>query len=120
MSNSEQTQIELETISIEHAVAMGEAWKRLQRNGDFKKVIMNGYLRDKVLASVSLLAVPQVKKRGERPDVMEDLVATSNLQYYFRVIEHEYEGAVDPVLSDVEEQELAQKLEQEQIDNLKK
>ena len=107
MSNSEQ---ELHTASIEqaeHAVIMGEAWNRLQRNSDFKKVILKGYCEKKALASVSLLAVPQIKEKGHRPDVMEDLVAISNLQYYFKIIEHEYEGATTPILSDDEEAEIA-------------
>ena len=108
MSNSEQEQIEFETASLDHAISMGEAWLRLQRNGDFKKVITNGYLKEKVLASVSLLGVPQIKDKGRRPDVMEDLVAASNLAYFFKIIEHEYEGAKNPVLSDDEENELAE------------
>lgn len=107
MSNSEKEQIELETISIEHAITMGEAWNRLQRNGDFKKVIMDGYCKKKAEASVSLLAVPQIKDQGRRPDVVEDLIAISNLQYFFKIIEHEYEGAKNPILSDEEEAELA-------------
>jgi hypothetical protein len=119
MSNSEQDQIELETASLEHAIVMGEAWKRLQRNGDFKRIITEGYLKDKVLASVSLLAVPQIKQRGERPEVMEDLVAASNLQYFFKVIEHQYEGAMNPILSDDEEKELADLELAEQADSLK-
>lgn len=107
MSNSEQAQIELETASLEHAISMGEAWLRLQRNADFKKIITNGYLNDKVLASVSLLGVPQIIDQGRRTHVMEDLVSASNLQYFFKIIEHEYEGAKNPVLSDEEEDEMA-------------
>jgi hypothetical protein len=53
-----------------------------------------------------LLAVPQIKKANERPDVMEDLIAISNLQYFFKQIDGFYEGAKDPVLSDQEEAEL--------------
>jgi hypothetical protein len=107
MSNSEQEQIELETASLEHAIGMGEAWLRLQKNGDFKKVILNGYLRDKVLASHSLLAVPQIKDKGHRQNVIEDMISSSNLAYFFKIIEHEYEGAKNPVLSDDEEIEIA-------------
>lgn len=102
-----QDQIELETIEQEHNLLMGEALERLQKNPDFQKVIMDGYLKDKVLASVSLLSVPQISENGKRPGVMEDLVSASNLQYYFKMIEHFYEGAKNPILSDEEEQELA-------------
>lgn len=120
MSNSalkkaEEEAQELLTVNIEHAVKMGEAWKRLQKNADFKKVIMDGYLNKKVLDSVSLLAVPQIKQRGERPEVMEDLISASNLQYYFMLIEHEYEGATQPILSDEEEEELEEMAAQGQV-----
>jgi hypothetical protein len=107
MSNPEKNEAELMTASLEHAIDMGEAWLRLQRNGDFKKIIVDGYLKEKVLASHSLLAVPQIKAQGHRQDVIEDLIASSNLKYFFQVIEHEYEGAKNPILSDEEEAELA-------------
>lgn len=97
---------ELETIGQEHNLVMGEALERLKQNPDFKTVILEGYLEQKVLASVSLLAVPQIKDSGKRPEVMEDLVAASNLQYHFIVIENLYEGAKNPILSDEEEAEL--------------
>lgn len=106
MSNSEPSQVELETIELEQALELGEAWNRLKENEDFKKIITDGYLKDKVMASVSLLAVPQIKARGERPDIMEDLVAASNLQFFLRWIETQYEAAMNPILSDEEEEEI--------------
>ena len=105
MSNPDP--VELETIDTNHDVMMGEALKRLRENPDFKTVITDGYLRDKVLASVSLLGVPQISENGKRPGVMEDLVAASNLQYFFQTVEHFYEGAMNPILSDEEEDDLA-------------
>lgn len=107
MSNpqTEQEQIELETKSLEEAIVLGEAWQRLKRNGDFKKIITNGYLEKKVLDSVSLLAVPQM--REHRAGIMEDLICASNLQFFFRWIENQYEAAKNPILSDEEEAELA-------------
>lgn len=101
MSNSE---VELETIEINHHLEMGEALNRLRNNPDFQKVILNGYCHDKALASVSLLGVPQRKQ--DRPGMMEDLVAISNLQYFFLQVDNFYEGAKDPVLSDDEEADL--------------
>ncbi len=118
MSTSDQDPTDFATVSLDHAIGMGEAWLRLQRNGDFKKVIMNGYCRDKVLATHSLLAVPQIKDKGQRPDCFEDLIASSNLMFYFRVIEHEYEGAKNPILSDDEEKELEEAEEKEAAANL--
>lgn len=108
MTNDIQdSSIELETVEMEHHLTMGEALNRLRKNPDFVTVIEDGYLKNKVLASVSLLAVPQISEKGRRPGVMEDLIAASNLQYYFQMIDQFYEGAKNPILSDDEEEELA-------------
>lgn len=104
MSNQEE--LELETIEQEHHLEMGEALNRLRENPDFQKVILDGYCKDKALASVSLLAVPQIAEHGRRPGVMEDLVSVSNLQYFFKMIDQFYEGAKHPTLSEEEEAEL--------------
>lgn len=103
---TEQEQLELETASLDHAISMGEAWIRLQKDPDFIKIIMDGFCKDKVLASHSLLAVPQIVEKGHRGNIMEDLVASSNLLYFFKIIEHEYAGATAPILSDEEEDEM--------------
>ena len=77
---------ELETVDVQYWVDMLESLERLEKSPDFKKVMLDGYIREKALDSVSLLANPAIKKRNERGDVMEDLVAISNLQYYLRMI----------------------------------
>ena len=104
MSNNEEI-LSVEN-EAEHAVKMGKALSRLQDNKDFKTLILEGYLKDKALASVSLLAVPQIKASGQRADIMEDLVASSNLAYFLQMVENAYVEATDPVLSDEEEEAL--------------
>ncbi|MDA3821421.1 MAG: hypothetical protein PF450_02250 [Bacteroidales bacterium] len=106
MSNQNEN-VELETTEIEHYIDMGQALDRLKDNPDFKKVILDGYFKDKALDSVSLLSVPAIKKRGERGDIMEDLVAISNLQFFFMTIDQMHRAAAEPILSDAEEAELA-------------
>ena len=101
---------ELFTASMDHHIIQGQALERLMQNEDFKTIILEGYFEQKALASVSLLAVPQIKQRNERPDVMEDLIAISNLKYYFNQIEMFYEGAKNPILSDQEEEELEEEM----------
>ena len=104
MSNNEEIlSVEGET---DHAVKMGEALKRLRENQDFKDLIEEGYLKTKVLASVSLLAVPQIKAQGRRADVMEDIGAASNLQYFLQMVENAYGEIVNPVYSDAEEEQM--------------
>ena len=87
-TNNQQTDAQLEEAEAQHLIEQYNALKRLKENKDFQKVILEGYLEAKALDSVSLLAVPAIKQRGERPEVMEDLVAISNLQYYFRMLEN--------------------------------
>lgn len=86
MNNQEQSDVELETVERIYWVEQLEALERLEKNPDFKAVILDGYLDKKALDSVSLLAVPAVKKSGERTDIMEDLVAISNLKYHFQML----------------------------------
>lgn len=103
MSNQEELLTVDNTEVLEHAIEMGEALIALKKNKHFQKLILEGFLKEKVQASVSLLAVPQIKDAGRRSDIMEDLVAASNLSYFFQTVELDYEGATDPVLSDDEE-----------------
>lgn len=108
MSNQEELHT-ITTEQAEHAVVVGEALKRLKQNPDFKTVIEQEYLESKVLSSVSLLAEPRTKQQGRRPDVMEDLVAASNLQFFFLMVEQNHRAATSPVLSRKEEEELERK-----------
>ena len=98
MSNlaDEQAQVELETIETQQEVVMGEALTRLMENPDFNTVVMEGYLKDKVLASVSMLAHNSTIVSGKRPLVMEDLVAASNLNVFFKMVMDRYISAVTP------------------------
>lgn len=84
MTNQEIDQ--LETVDNSYQVELYEALERLEQNEDFQKVIMDGYLSTKPLGLVSMLARHDVKQRGERPNVMEELIAVSTLgQYLFMI-----------------------------------
>ena len=69
------------------AVQMWEALDRLQNNDDFKKVILQGYFKDKAVDGVSLLAQDYVVENNLRTRVMESLIAISQLEDYFMTIE---------------------------------
>lgn len=90
---NQSTETELATVELNEAINLGEAYERLSKNPDFKKVIIDGYMRQKALDSVSLLGDPHLKQQGRRPDIMEDLVSISNLGYYFKMISMFYEAA---------------------------
>ena len=77
---------DLLTVENEYWVTMHDALERLEQNEDFKKVIQIGYFKDKAVNGVSLLATDYVKQVGARGDIMEQLVAISQLEDYFAVI----------------------------------
>jgi hypothetical protein len=106
--NSKQNEALMEVNSeiVEHHILMGKALNALRKDPNFKLVIEDGYLKEKVLASVSLLAVPAISEQHRRPGVMEDLISASNLQYFFQTVDQFYEAAVDPVYNDEELAEL--------------
>lgn len=78
------------TVENEYWVDLHEALTRLEggnpRPDDFKKVILDGYFKDKAINGVSLLATDYVKQNGARSDVMEQLIAISALEDYFATI----------------------------------
>lgn len=65
---------------------MNEALQRLYDNKDFQKVVIEGYFNDFAIKQTSLLAVDFIRDNGKRPEVMERLVAISNLQDYLITI----------------------------------
>ena len=79
---------ELEMIETQYWVDKAEALARLESNADFKSLIMEGYFKDRAIDGVSMLANDYVKKQGKRPDVMEFLVAISQLQDYFKMVKN--------------------------------
>lgn len=85
-SNQNQAELELtaeELKEYNYYVGMKQALERLENNPDFQKVILDGYFKDKAVNGVSMLASGYIKKNGLRPDIMESLVAISQLQDYF-------------------------------------
>lgn len=85
---SNQTNDQLMTTSNDYWVDLAQALVRLESNPDFKKVILDGYFRDKAVDGVSMLAHPEVKRRNQRGDVFEALVAISQLQDYFITVKN--------------------------------
>jgi len=101
----EKDQIELETAEVEQYLQTGEDLIWLLDTPQFQRVIVEGYLREKPLASVSMLADPGVIRRGERSAIMEDLVASSNLSYYFNMVMNQYHGAMNTEVDHEDEDE---------------
>lgn len=93
MEPTENNVTELELTEASYFAEQLDRLERLEKNPDFQKLILDGYVKQKALDSVSLLAHPAIKTRGERPDIMEDLVSISNFSYYLQMIRQLGEGA---------------------------
>ena len=81
-----QTIAEVEDTQYLYWKELKEALEKLEKNEEFKKVILEGYFKKKAIDGVSLLAAPQIKRNGARSDVMEALIAISQLEDYFLTI----------------------------------
>ena len=96
---------ELMSIETQYWVDMKDALERLKGNEDFKKVILDGYFKDKAVNGVSMLAHDYVVQNGHRPQIMEALVAISQLEDYFATIDSMGTQTPDEELDDNEASE---------------
>ena len=87
-------------------VQMAESLDRLENNEDFKRVITNGYFKDKAVMGVSLLANDQMKRAGVRPDIMVGLIAISALEDHFKTIRMLGQNDEDDIAEDDVETEV--------------
>lgn len=85
--------LSVEDTNSKYHIEMLEALERLEKNKDYIKVIEDGYFRDETLRTTSLLASYDIKAKGLRPELMENLVAISNLQNYLETIRNLGENA---------------------------
>lgn len=102
MTNQLAEEAQLEAVENQYWIDQAQALKRLEKNEDFRKVILDGYFKDRAVDGVSLLANEGIKKSGRRPDVMEQLVAISQLQDHFITIKN-LGGIAQEDLEDMEE-----------------
>ena len=91
---------ELETVENQYWVDQAQALERLMKNKDFQTVVLDGYFKDKAINGVSMLAEPSIKQQGQRGDLMEDMIAISNLQYHFKMIRNLGAIAEDDMIED--------------------
>lgn len=83
MNNQEDAILEVEN---KYWTDMYKALERLHDNPDFKRVILEGYFKDRAVNGVSMLANRGVIENNRRGQLMEELVAVSHLQDFFITI----------------------------------
>lgn len=72
-------------------IEMYECLKRLRENEDFKTLILDHYLRDEVIRSMTMVGVPGARDRREA--TQEDILAASLFNYFLLRIERFGEDA---------------------------
>jgi len=84
MNNQPQTDLAAkEKEQYDYFVGQAEALKRLENNPDFKKVILEGYFKDRPINITSVLGSDYVRRNGNRGELIEELNAISMLQQHF-------------------------------------
>lgn len=73
-------------VENEYWVGLNRDLEVLQRTPEFKRVILEAYFKDRAINGVSMLSNPAVKARNERSELMEEMVAISNLQHFLMMI----------------------------------
>jgi len=66
-------------------VAIGEALQRLLRNRDFKRVIMEHYLRDEAVRAVKLMAAPECQNPTQQEALQKIIIGIGQLDQFLRV-----------------------------------
>ena len=87
----EQNAQDLEQIELSIEIAMKavnfmNALKRLEKNADFKEIIMNDFLRENVVRLVKLKAAPTFQDPEQQAYVSKQLDCIGFLDQFFRAI----------------------------------
>jgi len=91
---------ELLRVENDYWAGMAQDLVDLERDPKFKRVILEGYFRDRAVNGVSLLANDNIKRNNQRSDIMEQLIAVSQLQDYFITIKN---LGLSPAIGDEDE-----------------
>jgi hypothetical protein len=86
MSNLTPDEMKLFEEENTYWAELANALEELEKNPHFKKLILEGYFKDFAINQTSMLATDYVRKSGSRPEIMERLVAISNLQDWFNTV----------------------------------
>lgn len=88
-TQTEHVEDEREILTVENNywVGLRASLDRLKENPDFKAVILEGYFKDRAINGVSMLCSPG-SDGGRRKELLDEMLAISNLTWYFKMIEH--------------------------------
>jgi hypothetical protein len=93
-------EIELNIQEARAMVALGKSLETLHNNSDFKKVIVDGFIRDEAIRLVHLKADPSMQSKESQETIVQQMDAIGGLLKYFSIIEHKAYLAEKAIESD--------------------
>ena len=89
MNNRTQADLELkEQEQYNYFVGQRQALERLEKNPDFKFLILEGYFKDRAINIVSALGSEHVRRTSTRGELMEEAIGISMLQQHFVTVKN--------------------------------
>lgn len=83
-------EIELNLKEAKEIAELGEALEKLEQNRAFKKVILEGYLKDEAVRLVHAKANPEIQMDERMQKAVDDaLTGIANLQGFFYKVKHQ-------------------------------
>jgi len=107
-------EIELNIKEAKKLVDLGEAVERLKSNRDFRKLVLDGYLKDEAVRLVHLKADPNFQTPQMQASITKDIDAIGSLSAYFTTVAFNARQAESAIKSSEEELE---EIAQEELSN---
>lgn len=79
-------EIRLEMEEARGIVEDGEALTRLSKNPDFKRIVLEGFFKERAVQLVELKAAPAMSSPERQAQILKDLDSIGGLQQYFNSI----------------------------------
>lgn len=89
MNDNAETQLQQLEITMEQAqesIALADALDRLHKNKDFKKVFLDGYMKEEASRAVLLRADPALTTDRQRQEVDDIITGIGNFRLYLSKI----------------------------------
>lgn len=95
MSAEQIREIEADIKEAKKVIELGETVARLKSNRDFRKLILEGYLRDEAIRLVHVKSDINLQDAENQRKIIRDIDAISSLADYFRTVEFNGRQAKD-------------------------
>lgn len=89
MSQEQIAEIELNIKHAKELVALGRSLERLMTNRDFKKVFLEGYLKEEAVRLVHLKADANFQDAENQKSILQQIDAIGSVTHYLTALRHQ-------------------------------